>query len=403
MSTDLTSFRARWVFPADGPPIENGTVEITGTRITALHDRNDPQAVDLGNVAVLPGLINAHAHLEFSTLERPLGPVTPFAGWIRSVVDWRSRRMCPVLDAVRTGLDESLHAGTTTIGEIATSGWSVDAFADIPGTAVVFREQLGFSASRIAGQLEIARSHLEDATDSGCVVRGLSPHAPYSVHPDLFHGLVELAREFRAPLAVHLAETREELELLSSRSGPLVDLLIELGLWDDVPQRFPSGPLEYLHAVADLPRALVVHGNYLNDEELAYIADHRNISVVYCPRTHAYFRREPHPWRQLLERGASVAIGTDGRASNPDLNVWNEIQFLRRLAPAVNPALLLQLGTICGARTLGLEQRCGSITPGKQADLSVVALPHRSGSSCWDLLYDSSSVISGAIAGGVRQ
>lgn len=210
-----------------------------------------------------------------------------------------------------------------------------------------------------------------------------------------------MAVAFRAPVAMHLAETQAELELLAHGTGEFVDLLRDFGVWtpDAIPRR--SRPLDYLKRLAAVEHGLVVHGNYLSDEELDFVVDHPNLTVVYCPRTHAWFGHELHPWRRLLNRGASVAIGTDSRASNPDLSVWNELLFLRQRFPDVESRLLLELGTIRGARGLGLSDQTGTLTPGKRADLAVIDLTGAtSDSNPYSLLLNPHNRPVGTISGG---
>ena len=194
------------------------------------------------------------------------------------------------------------------------------------------------------------------------------------MHPELFHKLVELAKEFDAPLAIHLAETEAELELLAKGTGEFVDLLNGFGLWRK--EIIPEGrtPFDYLKMLVELDRTLIVHGNYLSVQEIDFLAEHPQLTVVYCPRTHDFFGHDEHPWLRMLDRSVSVAIGTDSRASNPDLNLWREITFLSKKNPDVDPLLLLELGTIRGACALGFEHVTGSLTAGKSADLAVVSL-----------------------------
>jgi len=369
--------RARWIIPVGSEPIEHGTIEVEAGRITALHNRFDKRSTDLGNVALLPGLVNAHTHLEFSTLRKPITPVTPFTDWIRAVRNERINRRTDTTADITAGLTESAAGGTTTVGEIATAGWSAELFTSTTPRAVVFRELIGLRTNQIGEQLDIAGKHLAAAnstTSSDDLHRGLSPHAPYSVHPELFSRLVAVAAEFHAPLAFHLAETQAELELLSHGSGKFVQMLKEFGVWE--PNAIPRGsrPLDYLRQMASLDHALVIHGNYLAEDEIDFVCRYPNLTVVYCPRTHAAFEHSPHSWQRLMERGGSVAIGTDSRASNPDLSLWRELCFLREQFPKVPPQRLLELGTIRGARTLGLEQTTGRLTVGRSADLIVVAL-----------------------------
>ena len=222
-------------------------------------------------------------------------------------------------------------------------------------------------------QLEIAEQHLRQPASPG-IVRGLSPHAPYSVHPQLLNRLMMLAQEHAVPVAMHLAETRDELELLDSGTGPLVDLLNDFGVWD--PEFIPRGskPLDYLRPLSQAERGLVIHGNYLSDEELDFLTRHPQLSVVYCPRTHAAMGHPPHPWQAMQQRGINVCIGTDSRASNPDLSIWEELRLLQGLAPELPASEILKFGTSNGAQALGISASHGRLAPGLNAQLLLAPL-----------------------------
>ena len=376
--SSATPFKACWVIPVDRPPIENGVVEMHDGRITAVRSALPHEAChDLGDVALLPGLVNAHVHLEFSRVEQPFQPARPFTDWIRSLVAYR-RQFTPAstepFAALNIGAIEALMSGTTLLGEIATLGWS-ELFMPTDGPRVVaFRELIGLRPQTIEEQIKIAAEWLAQKAQLAPVTYGLSPHAPYSVSPELLSRSIALAKQFDVPVAMHLAETREELEFLAHGRGEFVEMLKSFGAWPENGLPLERRPLDILQTLADAPRALVVHGNYLAEDEIDFIAARPRMSVVYCPRTHEFFGHEPHPWRQLLARGANVALGTDGRGSNPDLSLWNELVFLRERFPDVAPGTLLELGTLAGARALGCDHECGTITPGKRADLVAVSL-----------------------------
>jgi aminodeoxyfutalosine deaminase len=368
--------RARWVFPVDRPPIENGTVEIFGGRIVTLRKAGrSAQLTDAeSGTALIPGLVNAHTHLEFSQLDTPLPAETTFAEWVRLIVAHRRGRGAYPVEALRSGLRESAAAGVTTLGEIATAGWTTQPFTLDTPRAVVFFETIALDPGAIVSAAERVLALLAELLRTPTLVGGISPHAPYSVHPTLLQLLVEFAELQRAPLAIHLAESRDELQLLATGKGPLVDLFSESGFWK--PKVIPRGtrPLDILHALENVNRALVIHGNYLNAAEWDFLTGKSNFTVVYCPRTHAHFRHEPHPWLELRARGVRVALGTDSRASNPDLSLWNELLFLRERFPQVAPGNLLEMGTRAGAEALGLDRRIGTLTAGKSADMAVIGL-----------------------------
>jgi cytosine/adenosine deaminase-related metal-dependent hydrolase len=381
-SDHLTVYRARWIVPVDAPPLREGAIAIRQERIVhvgkQLASSND--AIDLGEAIVLPGLVNAHTHLEFSDCAAPLtGSVKTFASWISEVTGYRAQRAAAnpgaAPRAIKQGLEESTAAGTTTIGDIATTGWRLPDHR-IPIDVIAFWELIALAEDRFRDVLDHARAHVDRSLSEGRLA-GVSPHAPYTVHPDLFDRAIKLAVERGLPVAFHLAESLEELELLRSNSGPLVDYLCERGFW--LPTAIPRGtrPLDYLRRLAQAPRSLIVHGNYLDAEEIDFLARQANMSVVYCPRTHGYFGHDRHPLEQLLNAGARVALGTDSRASNPDLSLLAEIRCAARRFPMLPAERVFRLGTLDGAAALGLEREVGSLRPGKLANLAVIATDHR--------------------------
>lgn len=386
------SLKARYVFPVEGPPVADGVVTIDGERIVAAGAPSEiasPGPVtDLGNVAVLPGLVNAHTHLEFSDLRTPLGhPGQAFPDWIDEITTHRRGLGEEACAPVPAGLSEAVGSGTALLGEIAQPSWQADYFQRAPCETVVFYELIALARQRMEEQLDAARRHLL-LRPSGQWTAGLSPHAPYSLHWELYRRLIDLAAEHDAPVAFHLAESPEELELLRTGGGPFQRQLINLGVWCDDAIPRGSRPLDYLRVLARAPRSLIVHGNYLDDEEIAFVAEQRaRMAVVYCPRTHAYFQHAPHPLPKLLAAGVTVALGTDSRASNPDLNLLAEIRHVARHVE-LPPATVLQLGTLGGATALGRAGDVGSLAPGKWANLAIVPLPNAEAADPYELLFD---------------
>ncbi len=393
--------RARWIFPVASPPISGGTVEIGADgRVVALHDGPIDVAYELGDVALLPGLVNAHAHLEFSELNEPLQPAQPFSAWLRALLGCRRRRG-DAERAIQAGIAESRRSGTVAVGDIDTRGKPAQYACEAAIPIVAFREMLGLDPATVALQMGTADEFLDHPADQvpPHVIRGLSPHAPFSVHPRLLEGAISLAAKSRCPVAMHLAETRAELECLASGTGELVELLKEAGIWQGA--LYPTGtrPLDLLRRLESLPRVVIAHGNYLADDEIDFVAQRPNFAIAYCPRTHAFFGHENHPWRRLAARGGLVAIGTDGRCSNPDLSVWHELQFLRQRFPDASAAELLRLGTINGATALGLERRLGTIEVGKSPGLAVIQLGRVGAAEPFEELFDDRSEVVNLLAG----
>jgi len=397
------ALRARIVLPISGPPIDGGIVTIAAGKIVSVGSDGGGAAVkDLGDVALMPGLVNAHTHLEFSDLAAPLGTAGAILpDWIADVMSHRRQAADPAR-TIRRGLEECAAAGTTTLGEIATRDWRGDELPAVRPTAVVFHEAIGPTLPRAQAAAAAAEAFLAAPTTAAGVLPGLSPHAPYTVHPHLLAALVELSRAHHLPLAMHLAESREELELLTLGSGPFRDLLEDVGAWDASEGARLNCILDYLTELARAQRTLVIHGNYLDDEEIEFLAEHAGtMSVVYCPRTHAFFDHEPYPLRQMLDAGVAMALGTDSRASNPDLSMLAEMQCIAERHADVSPEEILRMGTLGGAAALGLESECGSIEVGKRADFVAVSVDPGLDDSLDGLVRGASKVV-GTWIGGVE-
>ena len=399
---------ARWVVPVDGPPVRGGTVELAadGT-VAALHDRPDARsgAVDLGEVALLPGFVNCHSHLEFSDFAAPIPAAGSFADWIAATVAARRERPGSLMERVNRGLAESLAAGVTTVGEIAAGpaeggGWNAASLTPAPlrPKLVAFGEII--APRDPVAALAAARGFLAAPHDPPGLTRGLSPHAPYSVHPAVPALLAAHPDTAGVPWATHLLETREEIELMNRGTGPLAAAMARLGA---TRSDFGGDRLrtDYRDPLAAAGRGLLIHGNFLTREDVDWLAGpgRERISVIYCPRTHAHFRHPPHPWRTLREAGVRVALGTDGRGSNPDLSILNEIRFLRTAFPEVPPPDLLALGTLAGAEALGVTG--GRIAAGRPGDLCTIRVPADDNDPIADLL-DPAATIAGVWRDGRR-
>jgi len=396
-------FRCAWLFPGDGIPVPNAVVEVNENRIHSITNESEHPSrniVDLGRVALIPGLINAHTHLEFSDLRAPVEPREHFADWIAGVIRQRRERTASPTEAIQQGLEESRRAGVKGIAEIATSELLLNVPPEKEGPRLlVFREILGLQPERIDSQLAVAKSFLDQSRarftgmDAQRFSFGLSPHAPYSLHPRLFRGLIDLAVKYQVPVAMHLAESRAEMELLDSGTGPLVDLFRKMEIWPEGVLKEGLTPLDYLKELSRAPRGIVVHGNYLSDAEIRFLAACPHLSLAYCPRTHSAMQpAAPHPWRRLLDQGVNVILGTDSRASNPDLSLWRELQLLSRSATDLPASTLLSLATSRSARACGWND-CGQLTPGFQADFCIVPLSDAGNSDPERFLFETSEIM----------
>ncbi len=417
--------RARYVFPVAGDPVPDGLLAVERGRIAwlgaspARPSGRWPRVQDLGNVAILPGLVNAHSHLDFSDLSSRLGDRgISLPDWIRQAIAYRGRTP-DLRHAVACGLRESLSCGVTLLGDIVQPGCAAgdagvppasstgpqDACVITPSLTALI-ELIAPTGQRVTEAIELARTHLRthrpDADASGWEP-GLAPHAPYSVHPSLLTTVVEISAAERAPVAMHLAESAEELELLRHGTGPMRNLLEELGAGDAAAIPGGSRPIDYLRLLAKADRALVIHGNYLDGEEIALLAaSAARMAAVYCPRSHDWFAHRAYPLQQMLAAGVLVALGTDGRGSSPDLSILAEMRFAAGGHPGVRYGVILTMGTLAGARALGREREAGSLEPGKRADLAVVALPDRDAADPHELLFESDGPVVARYRGGIE-
>lgn len=373
------TLRCRHVLPMHGPPLAGGWIRIEGGRIAAMGRRSPPgRVVDHDDAIIVPGLVNAHTHLEFSDCGRPLETAGGLPAWIERVVALRRGRggdiaaeQARATAAIAAGRRESAAAGVTAIGEIATAAPPAAYLAFGPRMRV-YREYLGLSAAHARAVAGRGRRG-----DGDAVARGLSPHAPYSVSAALGRHLLAKACRQRLPVAMHIAESRDEESLVAAGAGPFRDLFERLGVWphDDAPRLLSAA--EWITQLARAPRGIVVHGTFLPDDEpaLARLARHRDrLAVAVCPRTTQAISGRLPPVRAFMAAGLRVAIGTDSRGSNPDLSVLAECRSLVD-AGLASPEEAVVMATRHGAWALAFEHRCGLLAPGRPADLAIIAVP----------------------------
>ena len=369
--------RARWVLPIERPPIEDGWVSVEDGVIRAIGDGRPPFGAikDLGDAAILPGLINAHTHLELSFLRGRIAPAPTMAQWIRGLMG--ARRAAPHEDeqreAAAVALAEARTSGTIAVGDISNSLITGPVLAASRTPSVLFHELLGF----VPRDVDARVSQAADAVTRGVsppVSPGLAPHAPFSTAPELIAALTRESRARRLPMSIHLGESQEEVELLRTGKGAFRDLLVELGAWHDdwtVPGADPVAYLDSLGAIS--PGMLAVHATQLDAAALAVLAA-RGAVIVSCPRSNEWVGAGDPPLDDFYASGAVVALGTDSLASVGSLDMFDEIAAARRVS-TVSDATLLESATRGGAVALGLDGSYGRIAPGLRGPLLAVAVP----------------------------
>ncbi|MGE0040200.1 MAG: amidohydrolase family protein [Vicinamibacterales bacterium] len=378
--------RAAWVLPISGPPVARGWVAVRDGAIVAAGGPGEapPPGVvretDLGEAAVLPGLVNAHTHLELSWLRGRVPPAPAFTGWIRQLFAARGgaieRPDDPrVLAETLTAAREARASGTALVGDVSNSLASVAPIGEAGLSGLVFHELLGFAATDGAPIAAGAAARQAAAPPAGVRVT-IAPHAPYSVSAELFQAIRAAVDRSAVPITtVHLGESPEEVEMLATGTGPWPAMLKWIGAWREGWTAPGVGPVEYLDGLGVLDaRTLVVHGVQLGAASLARLAE-IGATVVTCPRSNQWVGVGVPPVAAFYAAGLDVAVGTDSLASVDDLNLFSELAAMRWLAPDVPARRLLESATRTGAAALGFGDTHGTIEPGKQADLIAVRVP----------------------------
>ena len=366
--------RARTVVTMNGAPIENGAVAISGQQITDVGNfaevkaRNAGEIIDLGEQALLPGLINAHCHLDYTCLRGKIAPQKSFTDWIRAInAEKAGLSNDDYCASINAGSVEAKKFGTTTIANLT-------AFPElIPSIQSPIRT-FWFAEMIDVRQPERAKEIVDRAVDSLRLTEhgGLAPHAPYTASANLYRCAEEAARRENFLLTTHLAESSEEMQMFFDRGGPLHDFLTDIGR--DMSDLSGVTPTEQLSAVCTFDeRWLLVHLNELLPSDFELLAALSNKpQIVHCPRSHRYFGHSRFPLAKFRELGFNISLGTDSLASNGDLSLFAEMRALQETEPALSPEEILKMVTVNSARAVQLADKVGQICPSLLADLIAV-------------------------------
>ena len=367
--------RARAVVTMDGKPIANGAIVIQGNRITdvgpwpEVRARHTGAAVDLGERALLPGLINAHCHLDYTLLRGAIPPQTSFTSWIEAI-NARKAALGPAdyVRSIKAGFAEAAALGTTTIANLEAFPELVAQVGEAPVRTWWFAEMIDVRApvavAEVLGKLE--------KTVRGPGGVGLAPHAPFTASRKLYAETAALAARRNLPVTTHLAESAEEMAMFRDGSGRLFDFLKGIGRpMGDCGGATPFGLLMKSGLLET--RWIVAHLNELAADDLELLARAPRFHIVHCPRSHAYFGHTPFAFRKLRALGFNICLGTDSLASNRDLSLFAEMRQLWKTEPSLRAHELLEMVTVNAGAALGQVGTLGQLRPGALADL--MALP----------------------------
>ncbi len=379
-----TLIRAKAAFLASGfledvgVVCQGGRIAGCGSFVEVATKHPVSRVVDLGEMVLLPGLVNAHVHLELTGLRGRAPFSGSFADWLGAVGAYIARAPGGELRrGVAAGAEEALQTGTTVVGDVALRCPAYGEMRRRGLGGVSFLEVLGLRRRVANGLLRWRQWQTLWMRPDGRVRVGLSPHAPYSTSAEAYRSTLALAESRKMPVMTHVAETRAEAELMERGTGELAALMEEKGwLPEGVKWQAPGmSPVECLNEVGFLRKgAMLAHVNYPSPGDLQRIAD-AGASVVFCPQSHRHFGHEEYPLLDMLRLGINVALGTDSLASNESLSMLAEAQLVRNSFPDVPPLVLLDMVTANGTKALGLGEVAGQIREGYWSDMIAVPYP----------------------------
>jgi len=402
----------------ESPAISDGFLVVNAGKIVHVGTRLPEKywhipKVQLRGGAILPGLINAHCHLELSDMDQPIAvPQTKqgfgsMVGWLDQLM---ARRMAMIQSnedvasnrqkAIRLGLRQAWESGTRFVVDNVTAPWSVhwceQAARDccegsdseacralVPEVPIYIKpciELVDVNQGRYEqtwGFGQSLREHWIDTDQGACrAPLGLAPHAPYTASKRLVQQAASSQSQHRGLLSMHLAESLEELEYADANQGPFKKWIAP---WVDDQHTANLGTIdEYLKLLLESYRILIAHGNYLSVSQIDQMSPYRDrVAVVYCPRTHSHFGHQEHPARILADRGIGLFLGTDSKYSNPDLSLFEEWKTACKKFPDLGARYWMAQCTICPAKFLGVDQQVGSIREGTESLLTWVPTADR--------------------------
>ena len=384
-----TLYCARWILPLSSPEIVDGAVAVDGQKIVSVGNRNTlveqfPEAatLDLGESAIIPGLINAHSHLELTAMRGFLeGETADFFAWLRKLTQARLDRMTAddLKVSASWGACEAARAGVTCVADASDAALqSMSALDDVGLRGIVFQESFGPDPRLAHENFEKLTTKIAGLREreTSLVNVGVSPHAPYTVCSPQLQMISRFALDEKLPLMMHAAETKMEVSFLREGRGPFAEGLRSRGIdW-----RAPGvSTIQYLHDVGVLEtKPLLAHCIHVDEADLETIKQ-TETRVAHCPKSNAKLGHGIAPFGKMIDKRIDVGLGSDSVASNNTCDLLEEARFALLLARSngnceLNCGDVLRAATLGGAKSLGLSGKVGELKAGLQADFAVVSL-----------------------------
>ncbi|MEZ5126570.1 MAG: amidohydrolase [Thermoleophilia bacterium] len=390
-ANDITIFRADWVLPVSAPVLADGALAVSGERILGLGSAPEllaayPSAtvVDVGRAIIMPGFVNCHSHVEYTSFRGILDDLD-FGDWIIRLIDVKAA-LTPdeYLVSARLGAVEAISSGITTLADTSYGGAALTALSEAGLRGRVYLEIFGIDDTRVEQTIAEAEKRLDQAqaAASPLIDVGLTPHSPYTVSSRLYQAVSALARARNLKVMTHVAESKDELTYVRSGSGKLAhDYREKMGWERMLVQPFGVSPIKYLQQWnafdADF---LAVHCVLVTRDDIR-ILKANDVGVVHCPKSNAKLGCGVAPLRDLLHEGIRVGLGTDSPASSNIMDMFDEMRTMLFLHRAVehdvsvlDAPTCVRIATLGGAEALGMADEIGSLEPGKLADFIAVDL-----------------------------
>ncbi|MDO8518551.1 MAG: amidohydrolase family protein, partial [Deltaproteobacteria bacterium] len=370
--------------------VENGEIMDVGLEEELLKRYPDAPHEDFPHHALLPGLVNAHAHLDLTHHKNfPFDPVrsravdVSFVDWLLSTIDYRKASSQEKLkSSVEEGIEMVIESGTTCVGDMGSYEGIFQSLEQAGMRAVIFPEILSYDPFVAKNLFETALAIVEKYMDmdSDLIGVGIGPYAPYLLSRNILKIMSQYCRSSNLPIAIHAAESFSELEFFYNSTGDIATRLFpNIGWGENLPPAHRKTPLEYLDEIDFLSsKPLLIGANGATPKDLDRVAKH-GAKIVWAPRSQHYLKLGKAPIKTMLQKGITVALGTEGISSTNNLSMWDELRFAQEMEKEITPKTLLQMATRSGAAALGLEDDIGSLRRGKKADYIAVDISEFSG------------------------
>lgn len=377
----MNTVTAEWILPVTTPPLHRHAIEIQDGIIQKIRPLLSNEECEPGNT-IIPGLINAHTHLAYTAL-RNLFDDLSFFPWIRKLTEVKYEKLTEedIAASTRLGIAECIRGGITTVADLCDFEVALGELSKSPLCGIFYWEVFGVEKQQADESWKKIQENfpkLVSTYSSNQLQVGISPHACFTVRPELYQLIGKWAVENNIPVSFHAAESREEEEFIGHRSGPIQAFLEKRASDWKILGKTSITHLRETGIFETKP--LLAHLVQANDSDLDVIKSY-DIPVAHCPKSNAKFAHGIAPMTSMVDRGIRVCIGTDSAASNNRLDMFEEARFAflqqrsRQGKPVLTEQEILEMMTIRGAQSLKMDKITGSLEPGKRADLAVLKVP----------------------------